>query len=390
MSATSALSNIGGAAATGATLGSVVPGVGTALGAGVGAGLGALGTLYDYLVSSGTSDEEAQRIIAATRNTFQAAGADVDHVDFNDVLRVAQGQQSAGFAQAQNAGVQQQALTDLLRDRAEGRGGPSLAEMQLQQATDRNARLAAGAIASQRGVAPGMAARLASRAQTDANQEAVGQTAMLRAQEQQAAQAALMQQLAQQRGQDLQQQGAASQLFGTGSSAYLGQRGQDVQNSLGAQQINADVARGNQQAAMSAYGMGQQQQQQDADRSERMTGAIASGAGAVGAKVNSQPGTTGIPGTSYGLPGDDGFVPAPPKLASGGPVPGRAPVAGDSPRNDTVMALLSPGEVVLPRSIAMHPNAPELAAAFVDEIRKRRAPQANALEDVLAARVGGR
>ena len=37
-------------------------------------------------------------------------------------------------------------------------------------------------------------------------------------------------------------------------------------------------------------------------------------------------------------------------LAGGGVVPGRAKVPGDSPANDTVPALLSPGEVVLPRT----------------------------------------
>ena len=35
---------------------------------------------------------------------------------------------------------------------------------------------------------------------------------------------------------------------------------------------------------------------------------------------------------------------------SGGPVPGKAPVKGDSPANDIVKAKLSPGEIVIPRS----------------------------------------
>ena len=38
----------------------------------------------------------------------------------------------------------------------------------------------------------------------------------------------------------------------------------------------------------------------------------------------------------------------------GGVVPGMAPVAGDSMQNDKVMAFLSPGEIVLPRSIAQN------------------------------------
>ena len=38
---------------------------------------------------------------------------------------------------------------------------------------------------------------------------------------------------------------------------------------------------------------------------------------------------------------------------SGGKVPGKAPLMGDHPKNDIVKARLSPGEIVLPRSIAM-------------------------------------
>lgn len=57
-------------------------------------------------------------------------------------------------------------------------------------------------------------------------------------------------------------------------------------------------------------------------------------------------------------------------MADGG-VPGEAEVAGDSEENDTVPALLSPGEIVIPRSVAMSPNAPEEAAKFVAHLMKR-------------------
>lgn len=49
----------------------------------------------------------------------------------------------------------------------------------------------------------------------------------------------------------------------------------------------------------------------------------------------------------------------------GGPIPGVAAVKGDSPKNDTVRARLSPGEIVLPRSVTMAKNAPVAAAEFV-------------------------
>jgi hypothetical protein len=54
-------------------------------------------------------------------------------------------------------------------------------------------------------------------------------------------------------------------------------------------------------------------------------------------------------------------------MVQGGHVPGKAVVQGDNPKNDIVDAKLSPGEIVIPRSIVNHPNAPELAAKFVKE-----------------------
>lgn len=53
-------------------------------------------------------------------------------------------------------------------------------------------------------------------------------------------------------------------------------------------------------------------------------------------------------------------------------VPGRAEVPGDSLRNDKVRALLSPGEIVLPRSVTKAPDAPEKARDFIEHIQRRR------------------
>jgi hypothetical protein len=43
-------------------------------------------------------------------------------------------------------------------------------------------------------------------------------------------------------------------------------------------------------------------------------------------------------------------------FSDGGMVPGRAPIPGDSAQNDTVPAALSPGEIVMPRSVTQDPN----------------------------------
>jgi len=58
-------------------------------------------------------------------------------------------------------------------------------------------------------------------------------------------------------------------------------------------------------------------------------------------------------------------------MSHGGPVPGYAH-GGDSYRNDTVPAMLSPGEIVLPRSVTQDEDAPELAKEFVEAIKRHR------------------
>lgn len=53
------------------------------------------------------------------------------------------------------------------------------------------------------------------------------------------------------------------------------------------------------------------------------------------------------------------------KLKSGGKVPGKAQMAGNSPKNDTVKAALSPGEGVIDRETMAHPGPVGDAARFV-------------------------
>lgn len=62
------------------------------------------------------------------------------------------------------------------------------------------------------------------------------------------------------------------------------------------------------------------------------------------------------------------------ELASKGmKVPGKAKVPGkDTLKNDTVPAMLSPGEIVIPKSIAEAPDAPKRAMAFVQAIQAKQ------------------
>jgi hypothetical protein len=55
-------------------------------------------------------------------------------------------------------------------------------------------------------------------------------------------------------------------------------------------------------------------------------------------------------------------------MSRGGHVPGQAKVKGDSYANDNVPAMLSPGEVVIPRRIMQGPNAASKSAQFVAAI----------------------
>jgi len=52
----------------------------------------------------------------------------------------------------------------------------------------------------------------------------------------------------------------------------------------------------------------------------------------------------------------------------GGRVPGNSMFPGDNPENDTVNAKLSPGEVVLPKSVTKKKNAPKEASKFMADI----------------------
>lgn len=83
-------------------------------------------------------------------------------------------------------------------------------------------------------------------------------------------------------------------------------------------------------------------------------------------------GGAGVAGGAMGTAGSSAPEGAEMMLAAdGGPVPGRPNVPGDSPRNDKVPAMLSPGEVVVPRSIAPHPD---LARQFVAHVMRNKAP----------------
>jgi hypothetical protein len=204
---------------------------------------------------------------------------------------------------------QQERLNDMLRTQAQF--GSALAQAQLRQATDQNIAQQTGFLASQKGLNPALAGRLASQQGSHANQEAANQSAILQAQTQQAGQQGLFNNLQVQGNQAL------------GYSQNL-QQAQTANN-----QINAGTASGN------------------AGNQAQTAGAvIKGGADVIAAGQKAKP---------------------PIGASQGGEIQGRAQVAGDSRENDTVPTMLSPGEIVIPRTKS---HDPELAKEFIDHLMR--------------------
>lgn len=118
---------------------------------------------------------------------------------------------------------------------------------------------------------------------------------------------------------------------------------------------------------------------------QSMAGKLLAGIGSMGQKVG-QAGMTigkGIIAQPQAMANDaqtlasmfaSGGQAKPRDMKNGGHVPGKAKVPGpvNSYKNDVVPAVLSPKEIVLPRSVTLADNAPEKAAAFVRAIQARK------------------
>lgn len=360
------------------------------------------------------------------QNNFQAQGADIHSGTNQGQIDQAYNQTQGGLQQQQaflsallaqngvgnqsNVFGQQQALAGQLQQQANGQG-PNPALQQLQNQTRQNVQQQAALMGSQRGAGAnaGLIARQAAMQGANIQQQEAGQGALMQAQQQIAAQQALAQQQSSMAGLATNQ---VNQL-GNAQNSYN-------QSALGSQQqlLNANAAYNssavNQQSNLNTIGadIGKQ----NAATNKGLIGGIMGGVGSLlggggggsffadGGQVdymNSSPQeqamqlaapTTQAPSSpspqhtapkkSGGLSGILGLAAM---LSDGGPVsnfgkcmkqgggvPGKASVQGDSKKNDTVPAMLSPGEIVIPRSIANHPNAPAEAAKFVAAILAKK------------------
>jgi hypothetical protein len=242
--------------------------------------------------------------------------------------------------------------------------------MQYRQALEGAQAAAASQLASARGLSPAQAQRLMLTQQAGMRAGAAAQSAQLRLQEQQAAQSALGNLLTVRRQQELLGGQLASNVYGEAGRLAL---------SRAQSQAQADEA-----AMRSAMGLGEQQQA----RETRATGAATGASAAFGqtlieagkAQKKQDRGGLDIP-----LLGEGEDAPV---RARGGAapaeIPGKAKFKGDTRSNDTVPALLSPGEIVLPRTVAQSENAPEKAKKFVEAIKGQKRPSPKAYAQALA------
>ncbi len=269
------------------------------------------------------------------------------------------GQVQGGLTQQQNFAnaamqaspdifAQQQQLSNMLMQQAQGQG-PNPALAQLNNTTGQNVQQQAALMASQRGAGAntGLMARQASMQGGNIQQQAAGQAAVMQAQQQLAAQSMLGQQQSQIAG---QQQNALSGY----NQAAQGAQGQTLNSINGINSANLGSQQSVNQGNSSMYG-----------NAVQMGAGIIGGAGAAmgqGGKGKAHGGMI----EKYANGGAVSNLGQ--RMKAGGSVPGDAKVAGDNLKNDTVSAKLSPGEIVIPRSIVNSPGAPEKAAEFVRQV----------------------
>jgi hypothetical protein len=199
---------------------------------------------------------------------------------------------------------QQQSFANYLQQQATGMGGPNPAQAQFDQNINQIAQQQAGAIASQKGISPALAMKMIADQGANAQQNAAGQAATMQAQNQ------------------LNSQGLYANQLGTMAGQALNSQGQFLGAQQNTDRVNSGVA------------------SQNADATQK---------------------------TNQGLLGGIAKIATGGFFASGGEVQGSAPQGPDSVQNDTQVIAATPGEVVIPKSIA---HDPEKAKKFIQHLNK--------------------
>lgn len=288
---------------------------------------------------------------------------------------------------AQNGLQHQTDVYNQLQGVAEGTG-PNPAQAQLANATRANVANQAALMASQRGTSAnaGLLARQAAMRGGDIQQQAAGQGAALQAQQSLNAINAAGNIAGQQAGQQIQGQNNTNQ-------AALGFQS-NILNA--ASNYNNTVAGGQNNANTNNTQMGINQSNQNAQQ----LGNVLNAAGTIAGKLDSSsPSSSGGgggssfagqgPAMTMAAQAKGGFAGDGPKskvgkhikgmsdvgeaMKQGGRVPGKPNVGGaiNTQKNDNVAARLSPGEIVLPRSVTKSEDPSGEAAKFVSAIMAR-------------------
>jgi hypothetical protein len=207
-----------------------------------------MGAVMDTLSGGGATDVSKLKDMSLQNQTGL-------NMNFGQQIAAHQADPSAQFRQAQ-AGLATQ-----LQAQAAGQG-PSLAQGQLNQATNDNINSQMAMAASGHGMSGGMAQRLAAQNLSSTNQQAAGQSAQMRMQEQLAAQGQLANVAAQARSGDISNQ-QTNDSFTQGMVGLANQRDLGQMNGqISAQKGAADI------------------EEQGKKRSQAAIGGMMSGAGA--------------------------------------------------------------------------------------------------------------
>lgn len=365
--------------------------------------------------AQGTNIQQPATVDQANQLYGQAQSGIGQQQQFANAL-AAQG----GIGNQSNVFNQQQQLANQLGQQAQGEG-PNPALAQLANTTGQNVAQQAALMAGQRGAGAnaGLMARQIGQQGAATQQNAAGQAAVLKAQQQLAAQQQLQQQQNMMAGLSTQQIGQQAQGIQGLNQATQGLQG-NILGAIGAQN-NANVGM---QSNINSANAGVQQQvaKSQGDMAKSIFDSAGKGMGmlamADGGEIpgNSAPVAPPLaeekeegggmpPFAMLALLAQGGQIPIPSvmhyrtegqhtagKYAEGGPVsyvgqmvhkarggaingeryahsktkvPGKASHPGDTTKNDTVPAMLSPGEIIIPRSAASDPGK---AAAFAKSV----------------------
>lgn len=367
-----------------------------------------------------------------TQNNFQATAAPIQAGFTQDQINQSYNNSQQGLGQQQaflqalqaqngmgnqsNILGQQQALANQLQQNALG-NGPNPAQAMLANQTGQNVANQASLMAGQRGASQnvGLMGRQIAQQGAGIQQQGVGQAAAMQAQQQLAAQQQLGQQQAQMQNVAGNQVGAQANALGNYNNAAQNQQqmllnansqynNAMVNQQSGMNSINANVASQNAagqkgllggitgalggissmfaDGGMVGYDDGgqvspsgpQSQLGQMLNSNMQLSNQMANAQPQVAqAPMMQQPSSDKKSDSGEGMGSMLGLLAL---LSDGGPVPGHANVKGNSRSNDTVPAMLSPGEIVIPRSALQGKNPRQSAITFLDAVlAKHKGPR---------------